>query len=207
LAVGCATGAGTGEDALDETAGGSGGAGNSGGTMQAGGSGASSSGAAPAAGGGGSGNASAGGDGGSGAGMGGAGASGGSGSASGGSGGSGGSAGAAGSGGAVGCPDPPTGLTGCSACAAFCDAVWPVTWTGVAGATHYIVTYHCTLSAPTYSTPGTTVDLCTNMGMCNDGACAFGAGTVTVEACNASCCSAPVVFPDTPTACGGGLCC
>jgi hypothetical protein len=195
-AVGCAT-SGSGSDTFDEGTAGLGGAGGA-----TGGMGGTSNGAAPAVGGGGQGGSGNEGGAGSTGGVGGSGAEGGGGSATGGMGG-----GGSGTGGASPCPDPPTGPIGCSGCSLICSEVWPVTWTGSAGATHYIVTYHCAISNPTYSTMGTTVDLCTNMNMCDDAACAFGAGAVTVEACNASCCSAPVTFPDTPSACGGGICC
>jgi len=91
-----------------------------------------------------------------------------------------------------------------------CDASnWPVTWTASTGASHYIVRYICGFTNPSYQTANTTVDLCTEVGMCNNAMCANGCGPVTVEACAGSCCSAPVQvnINDTPIACGGGVCC
>jgi hypothetical protein len=60
-----------------------------------------------------------------------------------------------------------------------------------------------------YTTTSTSVDLCNEVGMCNDSSCSFGAGAVFVEACNGGCCSPKVQFNinDTPVACGGGVCC
>jgi hypothetical protein len=107
------------------------------------------------------------------------------------------------------CPQAPTNPSGCPSCGTLCDAPWPAAWTASAGATHYIVQYTCLLSMPTYQTTNTSVDLCAEVGMCNDDTCAFGAGMVTVSACNATCCSPLTVIPvaETPTACGGGVCC
>ena len=55
----------------------------------------------------------------------------------------------------------------------------------------------------------TQADLCAaNVGMCSTSECAFGVGSVQVQACNAAGCSAPVpVTSGAPTACGGGCCC
>jgi hypothetical protein len=99
---------------------------------------------------------------------------------------------------------------GCPSCAFVCDATpWPVSWNAVPGATHYIVEYQCFITTVAYSTMNLSVDLCNEVGMCNDSMCANGAGPVTVQACDAMCCTSPVtVNPnDTPIACGGGVCC
>ena len=76
-------------------------------------------------------------------------------------------------------------------------------------ATHYIVQYSCFTAKPTYQTSNTSVDLCTEVGMCNDSYCAYGAGAVTVQACDSTCCSTPTTVPsgETPLTCGGGVCC
>lgn len=99
-------------------------------------------------------------------------------------------------------------VLGCSSCGAFCDSPWNVSWAGDATATYYIVEYACLLTHQ-YQTTNTMADLCMEVGMCNDGGCGFGAGMVTVQACNASCCSAKVIVDpnETPIACGGGVCC
>jgi hypothetical protein len=137
-------------------------------------------------------------------------------SSSSGGGGNGGSGGAGGGnsggggagGGPVGCPMAPTNLMGCAGCGAFCDSPWPASWSPVPGATHYIVEYSCFV-ANQYQTVNSSVDLCTEVGMCNNNLCANGAGPVTVKACDANCCSPPVTVPvaETPIACGGGICC
>jgi hypothetical protein len=77
----------------------------------------------------------------------------------------------------------------------------------VTGATHYIVEYTCFTTTVSYQTSATSVDLCMQVGMCNDSNCAFGCGAVTVKACDTQCCSALVTIPSTPIACGGGVCC
>jgi hypothetical protein len=107
------------------------------------------------------------------------------------------------------CPAIPQNPSGCPSCGATCEEPWPVAWTAVTGATHYIIQYSCFISMPTYQTPNTTADLCSEVGMCTNDDCAFGAGAVTVKACNATCCSAAVTIPieETPIACGGGVCC
>ena len=105
------------------------------------------------------------------------------------------------------CPLAPTNLMGCPSCGNFCDSPWNVTWSPSANATHYIIEYQCFVQVSSYQTSGTIADLCNEVGMCNNSLCANGTGPVTVKACNALCCSAPVTFPDTPIACGGGVCC
>ncbi|MCC6527372.1 MAG: hypothetical protein IT373_32290 [Polyangiaceae bacterium] len=114
--------------------------------------------------------------------------------------------GGAGQGGSVGCPTTPANVAGCPSCGSFCDTPWNVSWSPVNGATYYVVTYTC-LFAHEFQTSSTVVDLCSEVGMCADVFCANGAGAVTVKACNANCCSGTVVAPDTPIACGGGVCC
>jgi hypothetical protein len=83
-----------------------------------------------------------------------------------------------------------------------------VSWSPTAGATHYEVEYTCII-AHQYQTMNTVVDLCTEVGMCNDNLCANGVGAVTVKACDGNCCSPAVTVPasETPIACGGGVCC
>lgn len=107
------------------------------------------------------------------------------------------------------CATDPLNVAGCPGCGAFCSSPWPVSWDPVPGATHYIVSYACLVFITPYSTTNTGVDLCTEVGMCFDAQCSAGCGFVTVEACNANCCSPPVVVPsfETPVACGGGTCC
>ncbi len=75
-------------------------------------------------------------------------------------------------------------------------------------ATYYVVEYTC-LIPHQYQTPNTSVDLCNEVGMCNDALCANGAGAVTVQACNVNCCGPKTAVPPdgTPIACGGGICC
>jgi hypothetical protein len=52
-------------------------------------------------------------------------------------------------------------------------------------------------------------DLCSaQVGMCASSECAFSVGSIEVQACNASGCSASVLFSSgIPLACGGGCCC
>ena len=102
----------------------------------------------------------------------------------------------------------PTSLMGCPSCGASCDSPWPVTWSAVAGATHYIVEYTC-ITPNAFQTSNTSVDLCNEVGMCNNSFCAYGAGPVSVKACDSTCCSMPAQVPinETPIACGGGVCC
>jgi hypothetical protein len=108
------------------------------------------------------------------------------------------------------CPSAPTNLMGCPACTAGCNAdPWNVSWTTVPGATHYILEYQCSSSIATYETTTTVVDLCHEVGMCEDDDCSFGVAAILVRACDAGCCSPNATFPPngTPIACGGGLCC
>jgi len=107
------------------------------------------------------------------------------------------------------CPDAPTNLMGCPSCGAACDFPWPVTWDPVPGATSYKVKYQCFMGMPVFTSFDENVDLCMEVGMCNDPNCAFGVGPVQVQACDGNCCSAWVTVPaaDTPIACGGGVCC
>ncbi len=101
----------------------------------------------------------------------------------------------------------PSGVTGCGPCAGACDAPWPASWSAVSGATHYLVEYTCLLGPTAYQTSTTSVDLCSQVGMCNDNACANGVASVVVRACDATCCSSGTPVPDAPLACGGGVCC
>jgi hypothetical protein len=104
----------------------------------------------------------------------------------------------------------PGNVMGCAACSFSCDgSLWPATWNAVPGATYYVVEYQCFINTFSYSTMNTGVDLCNEVGMCNNGACANGTGPVSVKACDVNCCSAPVMINpnDTPVACGGGVCC
>ncbi len=106
------------------------------------------------------------------------------------------------------CPDPPTGVMGCSSCGG-CPNDWPISWDAVEGADKYIVRYACTIfPGPAFETTETTATLCADLGVCSNGLCANGGLSVTVEACNANGCSAPVQFTSgLPIACGGGVCC
>lgn len=115
--------------------------------------------------------------------------------------------GGVGTGGSGGCPPPPTSPSGCPTCGNFCDDPWNAAWAPSAGATYYQLEYQCSIQLSTYQTSSTSVDLCAEVGMCSNSACANGAGPVTVKACNSTCCSTPVTLPDTPIACGGGVCC
>jgi len=103
---------------------------------------------------------------------------------------------------------PPTNLMGCPSCGINCDSPWPASWSAVAGATHYIVEYTC-ITPNAFQTSNTSVDLCNEVGMCNNTLCAYGAGPVSVKACDSTCCSLPAQVPinETPIACGGGVCC
>lgn len=111
-----------------------------------------------------------------------------------------------GTGGGGNCPVSPTNVMGCPSCLN-CPSNWPVSWSAVTGATHYFVKYTCFTQTTTYQTNSTMVDLCNQVGMCNNSLCANGVTSVTVEACNGNCCSSPVSIPDIPIACGGGVCC
>jgi len=99
---------------------------------------------------------------------------------------------------------------GCPACAGDCPITWPLSWDADPNATYYVVSYQCLAPTPhTYQTMNTSVDLCNEVGMCNDGTCSFGAGPVYVQSCTPTCCGPKVPFNpnDTPIACGGGVCC
>jgi hypothetical protein len=109
------------------------------------------------------------------------------------------------------CPAAPANPVGCPACTGACSAdPWNVSWTAVPGASHYILEYQCSaFPIVTYQTTSTVADLCHEVGMCEDGHCASGVGSIGVRACHAGCCSPKVTFhpSGTPITCGGGLCC
>ncbi len=115
------------------------------------------------------------------------------------------SSGQGGSGGAA-CFDAPAQAYDCPPCP--CGVSWPVSWTPVPGATHYVIEWVCGLNTHTYQTSATTVELCMEAGLCT--ICPGGAvKDVGVRACNDDCCSEAVPFPQegTPVSCGGGVCC
>ncbi len=120
-----------------------------------------------------------------------------------------GATGGAGTGGTTGNLPPPTNVKGCTSCAC-CDP-WNITWSPVTGATRYDVAWKCSIF-PVHVIDVknvTKVDLCSSaIGMCNVSECANGVGAVSVQACNASGCSAQAfVTVGLPLACGGGCCC
>ncbi|MEZ4222264.1 MAG: hypothetical protein R3B13_15110 [Polyangiaceae bacterium] len=115
-----------------------------------------------------------------------------------------------GTGGSAGTPTPPTGVQGCSNCDC-CDP-WDVTWTATSGATYYQVAWKCSIFPVHAINVGnvTSVDLCSStIGMCSTAECANGGIVISVQACNASGCSAQsfVSGIGVPLACGGGCCC
>ena len=104
-------------------------------------------------------------------------------------------------------PPPPDGLMGCNVCDC-CDP-WPISWSPVPEANHYIVRWKCSINPEQVHDVGdvtSIADVCNDIEMCN-GMCVFTVGYIKVEACIDDLCSNPVNLPGIPISCGGGCCC
>ena len=100
----------------------------------------------------------------------------------------------------------PTMVTGCGTCDC-CDN-WSAAWEPVSGATHYTLSWQCSIfPKETWDTVNTTAELCNEVGMCSS--CGGAITPVEIQACDSSCCGAAAKIPDgqTPITCGGGCCC
>ena len=107
-------------------------------------------------------------------------------------------------------PPAPTMPAGCQGACECCEP-WPISWSAVPGATHYVVRWKCSINPEQVHDVGantSVADVCNDIEMCN-GMCAFTVGYIKVQACNDDGCSALVNIPadEVPITCGGGCCC